>query len=114
MNKKIVVIIVTAAILASVHLAEAQKPTKVQKIGFLTVATGVGQHGNYDVFRQALRELGYVEGQNVLIENRAADDRSRLLSWQLNWSIGNPMLSWRLAGQAARPRTRPTQSRLFF
>jgi putative ABC transport system substrate-binding protein len=102
MNKKIVVIIVTAAILASVHLAEAQKPRKVQKLGFLTVATGVGQQGNYDVFRQALRELGYAEGQNILIEYRTADDRSRLAE------LATELVDWKpdvivAAGGAGRP-----------
>jgi putative ABC transport system substrate-binding protein len=77
MNKKIAVMMVAAAILVSVQLGEAQKPSKVRKIGFLTVTSGPPA-ASYEVFRQGLRELGYVEDQNIVIEYRAAGDRSRL------------------------------------
>src|SRR5215475_9144576 len=78
MSKKIVVLVIaTAAILTSVQLAEAQKPAKVRKIGFLGASSGPG--GAYEVFRQSLRELGYAEGHNIAIEYRSAEGRPRLL-----------------------------------
>ena len=61
MNKKIVAVVVAATMLASVHLAEAQKPTKIRRVGFLAVATGAGQQAFYEVFKQGLREFGYTE-----------------------------------------------------
>src|SRR5215475_301950 len=78
MSKKIVVLVIaTAAILTSVQLAEAQKPAKVRKIGFLGASSGPG--GAHEVFRQSLRELGYAEGHNIIVEYRSAEDRPRLL-----------------------------------
>jgi putative ABC transport system substrate-binding protein len=76
MSKKIVMLVVAAAILASSHPAEAQKPTKVRKVGFL--AQGSASGVPVEVFRQGLRELGWVEGQNLVIEYRSAEARSRL------------------------------------
>src|SRR5262245_36300699 len=78
MSKKIAVLIIAAAILTSVRIAEAQKPTAVRKVGFLSSPTS-GIISGYDVFRQSLRELGYAEGHTIIIEYRSAEDRPRLL-----------------------------------
>jgi putative ABC transport system substrate-binding protein len=56
---------------ASVHLAEAQ-PKKVPRIGILSPRFP-GPSPLLDAFRQALRELGYIEGQNIAIEYRFAE-----------------------------------------
>ena len=60
--------------LASVHGAEAQQPVaKVPRIGFVLAS---GREGPaIPPFRQGLRELGYVEGKNILIEYRYAEVR---------------------------------------
>jgi ABC-type uncharacterized transport system substrate-binding protein len=50
-------------------IAEAQQPTKIPHVGFL----GPGYLGRYDLFRQRLRELGYLEGQNIVLEPRSAE-----------------------------------------
>src|SRR5262245_21361021 len=78
MSKKIVVLVIAAAILTSVQLAEAQKAPTVRKIGFLGSAAS-GLILSYEVFRQSLRELGYAEGHNIAIEYRTAEGRPRLL-----------------------------------
>src|SRR5262244_2512594 len=78
MSRKIVALIIAAAILTSVQLAEAQKAPTVRKIGFLGSAAS-GLILSYEVFRQSLRELGYAEGHNIAIEYRTADGRPRLL-----------------------------------
>jgi putative ABC transport system substrate-binding protein len=70
MNKKILVLLLTAVIVACVQLAEAQQPGRVHKIGFLRRASP--QAHEFDAFRQGLRDLGYVEGQNIAIEQRYA------------------------------------------
>jgi putative ABC transport system substrate-binding protein len=52
--------------------AEAQQPTKVPRIGRL--GGGTLSSARIDAFRQALRELGYVEGKNIVIEYRSAEE----------------------------------------
>src|SRR5215475_10406370 len=64
--------IVTLLVLAAGTLAEAQQPTKVPRIGYLTAATE-GQSVRIEAFWQGLRELGYVEGKNIVIEYRYAE-----------------------------------------
>src|SRR3954447_10203315 len=53
--------------------ANAQQPMPV--IGFLGGGTGVGTNRFLEAFHAGLREMGYVEGQNVAIEYRFAEDR---------------------------------------
>ena len=55
-----------AALLAAPVAAEAQPPGKVPRIGFLFFGSP-GPSAEVDAFRQGLRELGYVEGQNITI-----------------------------------------------
>jgi putative ABC transport system substrate-binding protein len=69
-------IIVVATIIVSVRLADAQKPTKVPRIGFLSPESH--QSGRFEAFRQGLRELGYVEGKNIVIEHRSSEDNAQL------------------------------------
>ena len=65
-----------AVLLASPLAAEAQQaPAKVPRIGFLVGASPADGAPFLEIFRQALRELGYVEGQNITIEYRFAEGR---------------------------------------
>jgi len=73
MNLKPSLWLITAILLISLHRAEAQQPTKVPRIGYLTGATPDGQAARIDSFRQGLRELGYLEGKNVVVEYRYAE-----------------------------------------
>jgi ABC-type uncharacterized transport system substrate-binding protein len=50
-------------------VAHAQQPKKVQRIGFLSSGT----LGSFVAFREGLRELGYVEGKNIVIEYPKAE-----------------------------------------
>jgi ABC-type uncharacterized transport system substrate-binding protein len=54
------------------QIAEAQQPKKVPRIGYLTVASLTEEASSIEAFRRGLRELGYVDGQNVSIEQRSA------------------------------------------
>jgi putative ABC transport system substrate-binding protein len=73
MKKKLVLSAVATLLLASVYSAAAQQPKKVPRIGFLSPATRTGYQYLTDAFLQGLRDLGYVEGQNIVIEYRWAD-----------------------------------------
>jgi putative tryptophan/tyrosine transport system substrate-binding protein len=66
MRRRIVVVVLAAVILAFVHLAEAQQPKRVFRVGILETVASV----RTEAFRQGLRDLGYVEGQNLAIESR--------------------------------------------
>ena len=66
-------ILVAVVLLAVGVIAEAQQPTKVPRIGF---AVGQGSTKNpgpiVEAFRQGLRDVGYTEGKNILVEYRFA------------------------------------------
>jgi putative ABC transport system substrate-binding protein len=47
---------------------QAQQPTKVPKIGYLSVGLLSANPARIEAFRQGLREIGYVEGKNISIE----------------------------------------------
>ena len=72
MSKNRIIVFMLCAMLFALCLPVwAQQPTKMAKIGFLT---GGGQDSaRNEAFRQGLRELGYVEGKNIVIEWRAAE-----------------------------------------
>jgi putative tryptophan/tyrosine transport system substrate-binding protein len=66
-------------ILPCLHLAEAQQPTKVSRIGYLatrTPPTPMTHDPAVDAFQQGLRELGYVQGKNILVDYRYAGGTS--------------------------------------
>jgi ABC-type uncharacterized transport system substrate-binding protein len=69
--KKTIVVLVFGLIFASLHPVEAQQPTKVRKIGFLN-QTGAFS-ANVEAFRQGMRDLGYIEGQDIVIEFRSGE-----------------------------------------
>jgi putative ABC transport system substrate-binding protein len=60
---------------ASLGTATAQPPAKVPRVGYLTPGShsDQGRQRRFEAFRLGLRELGYVEGQNIAIESRWAE-----------------------------------------
>src|SRR6266496_976591 len=54
---------------------EAQQPTKMPRIGFLAAVSLSANSARFEAFRQGLRELGYVEGKNIVIEYRYAEGK---------------------------------------
>ena len=60
---------------ACAALAQAQQPTKVPRIGFQTDAPISAVTARIEAFRQGLRELGYIEGKNIIIEWRSAEGK---------------------------------------
>src|SRR4029450_4069331 len=65
-----------AMLLALSVLAEAQQATKkIPRVGFLSLNPVTVQKDRLEAFREALRKLGYVEGENINIEYRYADNK---------------------------------------
>ena len=60
-------------ILATIHLAEAQQPTKVSRIGILFIGSRNQPH--LESFKKGLRERGYTEGKNIAFDYRYAEGR---------------------------------------
>ena len=86
MSHKIILFTLCALFFALCSSAEAQQPGKIPRIGYLTGASLPSQSGNAEAFQQGLRELGYVEGKNIVIEWRGANgnrDRQRALAAEL-------------------------------
>ena len=72
MRRKIFVWFLTTWLLTTVS-ARAQQPAKVPRIGFESDSPVTSIAARVDGFRQGLRELGYVDGKNIIIEWRSAD-----------------------------------------
>jgi putative tryptophan/tyrosine transport system substrate-binding protein len=69
MKYRFILFLLAASVLICFHLAEAQPPKKVYRVGFLSPLESPQY---FDAFRQEMRKLGYSEGENVLIEYRSA------------------------------------------
>lgn len=68
-----IVTLVCGLLCAPLTAAEAQQPKKVPRIGYLSGIDAATHSTRVEPFRQALRELGYIEGQNIAIEYRYAE-----------------------------------------
>src|SRR5262245_26994188 len=53
--------------------AQSQQATKIYRIGMLETTSPAANAANIDAFRQRLRDLGYVEGRNLVIDYRSAE-----------------------------------------
>jgi len=108
MNSKSLFWLLTTVLLTTVSLAESQQPTKIPRIGYLAGASVSANAPRREAFRQGLRELGYVEGNNIFIEWRHAEgdaDRlpslaAELLRLKVDIIVTNGPYSTRAAKQA--------------
>jgi len=75
MHKKITRRTFCSMLLALPFPARAQQPAKIPRIGWLTASSLSAQSARIEAFRQGLRDLGYVEGKNIVIEHRFADGK---------------------------------------
>jgi putative ABC transport system substrate-binding protein len=71
MDRRAFITLVGGSVLAAPLAAGGQTPAKVPRIGFLRATTPQPSH--LEALRQGLRELGYIEGQNITIEQRYAN-----------------------------------------
>jgi putative ABC transport system substrate-binding protein len=74
MERRTFMALVSGGLLAAPLAARAQQPAKVARIGYLATNLAGNPHGR-EAFRQGLRDLGYVEGRNVVIEYRDAEGK---------------------------------------
>jgi putative tryptophan/tyrosine transport system substrate-binding protein len=72
------VILAVSLTLSPLGTATAQPREKVPRVGYLTAGShsDQGRQRRFEAFRQGLRDLGYVEGQNIAIESRWAEGKS--------------------------------------
>src|SRR4030095_15621945 len=75
MSRNFFVWLLTTVLLTTAFSAEAQQPTKIPRIGFLSVTSLSTISARIEALRQGLRELGYVEGKNIVIELRSAEGK---------------------------------------
>ena len=107
MKKSIVFLALVGLTFASSYPVNAQQLTKVRKIGFLNQIGAFS--ANVESFRQGMRELGYVEGQNIVIEYRSGkrdSDLSRLADELIQQKVEVIVTS----GPAARPAKMATET----
>ena len=75
MRKNVMFLTLSALLFALCASAQAQ-PTKIPRIGFLIATSPSANPARIEAFRQGLRELGYVEGKNIVIEWRYAEGKN--------------------------------------
>jgi len=73
MERRTFIGVIAGGLLAAPLAAEAQQAAKVPRIGFLGNSTAALEANLVGPFREGLRELGYIEGRNILIEYRWAE-----------------------------------------
>jgi putative ABC transport system substrate-binding protein len=79
MNSKFLFWLVTTVLLTTAPFADAQQTGKIFRIGFLDPSTASGSTVFLDAFRQELSKLGWIEGKNITIEYRFAEQKRERL-----------------------------------
>ena len=79
MTKTIIFLALCSLLLAPCSAVEAQQTGKVTRIGFLDSSTASGMAGLLEAFRQELSKLGWIEGKNITIEYRFAEQKTERL-----------------------------------
>jgi len=78
-RKNFLLFVLSTLLLAIAQLAEAQQAGKIFRIGFLDPSTASGSAVLWDAFRQEMRKLGWIEGKNIAIEYRFAEQKPERL-----------------------------------
>ena len=73
-------ILIAVTLLAVAVIAEPQQPKKFPRIGYLSLGDAARESTRAEAIRLALRELGYVEGQNIAIEYRYGEEKLNRLA----------------------------------
>ena len=75
MRKIFIRLTLSSMLLVLCSSVQAQQPAKISRIGWLASGSASGIAPLTDAFRQGLRQLGYVEGKNIVIEYRYAEGK---------------------------------------
>src|SRR5262245_16219104 len=76
MNQKIFALALCAMLFTLCFPAEAQQTAKIPRVGYVSGSGDANTPGpGVEPFRQGLRDLGYIEGKNVLVEYRYAEGK---------------------------------------
>jgi ABC transporter substrate binding protein len=75
MSGKTLIWLLTTVLLTTARPIEAQQPGRIPRIGFLAAVSPSAVSDRIEVFRQALRQVGYSEGKNIVIESRYAEGK---------------------------------------
>jgi putative tryptophan/tyrosine transport system substrate-binding protein len=79
MSKTLLRSLLIVFFLANVSVAQAQQATKIPRIGYLHGASMATMTARNEAFQQGLRELGYIDGKNIVIEYRYAEGKPERL-----------------------------------
>jgi putative ABC transport system substrate-binding protein len=79
MTKKIIFLALCSLLLAPCSAVDAQQTGKIFRIGFLDPSTASGSTVLVEALRQELRNLGWIEGKNITIEYRFAEQKPERL-----------------------------------
>jgi putative ABC transport system substrate-binding protein len=110
MRKNIFCVALGAALLALCVPASAQQPGKIPRVGILISASPSIASRNIQAFQQGLRELGYVEGKNIIMEYRYAEGKpegypelaAELVRLQLDLIVTDTSLATQAAKNATK------------
>ena len=87
-------ILVATGLFTVAVIANAQQPKKVARIGYLSAADPTSESARAEAIRLALRDLGYIEGQNIATEYRYSDEKAiGHLSLRPSWCVSRLILS---------------------
>jgi putative ABC transport system substrate-binding protein len=75
MTKRFLGLLLATFVLATAHRAQAQQATRIPVIARLGASAAYAEAARVEAFRQGLRELGYIEGKNIVIEWRHAEGK---------------------------------------
>jgi ABC-type uncharacterized transport system substrate-binding protein len=75
MRRRLTILALGPLLFALCVTAEAQQPKKIHRIGYLSSADEATDSARSEGVRLALRELGYIEGQNIAIEYRYSEGK---------------------------------------
>jgi putative tryptophan/tyrosine transport system substrate-binding protein len=76
MGKRVISLVLAATLLALHSSTEAQQTGKIPRIGYLDNSTAAGIAVFLEAFRQELSKLGWIEGKNITIEYRFAEQKN--------------------------------------
>jgi putative tryptophan/tyrosine transport system substrate-binding protein len=109
-RKRIACVTLALLLVAPTLKSEAQQPLKIARIGYLSPLSAAADSSHREALREGLRTLGYIEGQNAVIEARYADGRidrlaslaRELVRLNVDVIVAAPTPAVRAAQQATR------------